>query len=165
LEKMKGNRPQSVNSEKERTTRNEDRSRRSRILWAAVVALSVIAVVWWTAHRVGRSPKLSFNETIQPILSENCYACHGPDPGARKAGLRLDRGEFAFAAHEKFGPAIIRGNPDKSPLVRRIESDDPKERMPPPEARHTLKPEQIALLRRWVKEGAIYEDHWSFITP
>src|SRR6266481_1673083 len=80
--------------------------------------------------------KLSFNETIQPILSENCYACHGPDPGARKAGLRLDRSEFAFAAHEKYGPAIIRGNPDKSPLVQRIESQDPKQRMPPPEARH-----------------------------
>jgi mono/diheme cytochrome c family protein len=130
-----------------------------------VVALSAIAVLWWTAHRAGSSAKLSFNETIQPILSENCYACHGPDPGARKAGLRLDRGEFAFAAHEKFGPAIIRGNPDKSPLVRRIESDNPKERMPPPEAHRTLKPEQIALLRRWVKEGAAYEEHWSFIAP
>src|SRR5450432_861747 len=59
--------------------------------------------------------KLVFNESIAPILSENCYACHGPDPGGRKAGLRLDRGEFAFASHEKFGPAIIRGNPDKSP--------------------------------------------------
>src|SRR5246127_5916474 len=73
--------------------------------------------------------KLSFNGTIQPILSENCYACHGPDPGARKAGLRLDGGEFAFAPHEKFGPAILQGNPDKSPLVRRIESSHPKERM------------------------------------
>src|SRR2546429_4909157 len=109
--------------------------------------------------------KLSFNETIQPILSENCYACHGPDPGARKAGLRLDRGEFAFAPHEKFGPAIIRGNPDTSPLVRRIESSNPKERMPPPEGHRTLKPEQIALLRRWVEEGAVYEEHWSFIAP
>jgi hypothetical protein len=79
--------------------------------------------------------------------------------------LRLDRREFAFAAHDKFGPAIIRGNPDKSPLVRRIESKNPKERMPPPEARHTLKPEQIVLLRRWVKEGAVYEEHWSFIAP
>jgi hypothetical protein len=108
---------------------------------------------------------VSFNETIQPILSENCYACHGPDPGARKAGLRLDRAEFAFVAHEKFGPAIIRGNPDKSPLVHRIESNNPKERMPPPEAHRTLKPEQVAVLRRWVKEGAVYEEHWSFIAP
>src|SRR5882762_4356271 len=102
--------------------------------------------------------KLSFNETIQPILSENCYACHGPDPGARKAGLRLDRGEFAFAphqdSHEKYGPAIIPGNPDKSPLVHRTETKNAKDRMPPPEAHKPLKPEQIALLREWVKQGA-----------
>src|SRR5262252_7026424 len=61
--------------------------------------------------------KLSFNQRIQPILSENCYPCHGPDPGARKAGLRLDRGEFPFLPHEKdgekYGPAIISGVPEK----------------------------------------------------
>jgi hypothetical protein len=136
-----------------------------RFLWIVVAVVLGIAVIWLVRRGAGSSARLSFNETIQPILSENCYACHGPDPGARKAGLRLDRGEFAFAAHEKFGPAIIRGNPDKSPLVRRIESNNPKERMPPAEAHRTLKPEQIALLRRWVKEGAAYEEHWSFIGP
>ena len=140
---------------------------RLRFLWAGLIVLSAFAVVWLThrAATAGNSPRLSFNQTIQPILSENCYACHGPDPGARKAGLRLDRADFAFRPHEKYGPAIVRGKPDKSPLVRRIESDDPKERMPPPEARHTLKPEQVALLRQWVKEGAVYEEHWSFIPP
>ena len=66
--------------------------------------------------------KITFNQNIQPILSENCYPCHGPDPGARKAKLRLDRGEFAFAPHVKSGPAIIAGQPDKSPLVRKIEA-------------------------------------------
>jgi mono/diheme cytochrome c family protein len=113
--------------------------------------------------------KLSFNDTIQPILSENCYACHGPDPGGRKAGLRLDRGEFAFAphqdSHEKYPAAIIPGNPDKSPLVHRIETKNVKDRMPPPEAHKTLKPEQIALLREWVKQGAQYEELWSFLPP
>ena len=137
-----------------------------RSLWIAVFIFLGSVLTWWAVHRAaGNSAKLSFNQTIQPILSENCYACHGPDPGARKAGLRLDRGEFAFAPHEKFGPAIIAGNPDKSPLVRRIESDNPKERMPPPEAHRTLHPDQIALLRQWVKEGGVYEDHWSFIAP
>jgi mono/diheme cytochrome c family protein len=109
--------------------------------------------------------KLSFNQSIQPILSENCYACHGPDPGARKAKLRLDRAEFAYAPHDKSGPAIIPGQPDKSPLVEKIEAKNPKDRMPPPEAHKTLKPEQIALLRAWVKQGAVYEEHWSFIAP
>jgi len=109
--------------------------------------------------------KLSFNQTIQPILSENCYACHGPDPGARKAKLRLDRAEFAFAPHGKYGPAIVAGRPEKSPLVQRIEAKNPKDRMPPLEAHKTLKAEQIAWLRKWVKEGAEYEEHWAFIVP
>jgi hypothetical protein len=109
--------------------------------------------------------KLSFNQSIQPILSENCYPCHGPDPGARKAKLRLDRAEFAYAPHDKSGPAIVPGQPERSPLVRKIEAKNPKDRMPPPEAHKTLKPEQIAVLREWVKQGAVYEEHWSFIAP
>lgn len=111
------------------------------------------------------SARLSFNETIQPILSENCYGCHGPSSSSRKAGLRLDHPEFAYASHEKFGPAIIPGRPDSSPLVKRIEAKDASERMPPPEARKTLKPEQIAALRQWIKEGAGYETHWAFVAP
>src|SRR5712672_4363808 len=111
------------------------------------------------------SARLSFNETIQPILSENCYGCHGPSSSSRKAGLRLDHPEFAYASHEKFGPASIPGRPDSSPLVKRIEAKDASERMPPPEARKTLKPEQIAALRQWIKEGAGYETHWAFVAP
>ncbi len=109
--------------------------------------------------------KLAFNQSVAPILSENCYPCHGPDPGARKAKLRLDRAEFAYAPHDKSGPAIIPGQPDKSPLVQKIEAKKPKDRMPPPEAHKTLNPEQIASLREWVREGAVYEEHWSFIVP
>ncbi len=153
-----------MNTEKKEVRRKEYPKALLRFLWAA--ALLAIVVTWWATRRAATTAtSVSFNQTIEPILSENCYACHGPDPGARKAGLRLDRAEFAFVSHEKYGPAIIRGNPDKSPLVRRVESNDPKERMPPPEAHRTLKPEQVALLRRWVKEGAVYEAHWSFIAP
>ncbi|HZQ94495.1 MAG TPA: DUF1553 domain-containing protein [Candidatus Sulfotelmatobacter sp.] len=157
-----------MDTDREHAPRREDRKSRSLLWWAPAIALLVIFLFWWMARRAaiaGESSRLSFNQTIQPILSENCYACHGPDPGARKAGLRLDRAEFAYAAHEKFGPAIIPGNPDKSPLVRRIESGNPQERMPPPEAHRTLQPEQIAQLRRWVKEGARYQEHWSFLAP
>jgi mono/diheme cytochrome c family protein len=154
--------------ESQQVSTKEDPKDRYRFVLVVAAVLVGIVIVWWATHyaRTARDrAHLSFNQTIQPILSENCYACHGPDPGARKAGLRLDRGEFAFASHEKFGPAILRGNPDESPLVRRIESSDPKERMPPSEAHRTLRPEQIALLRQWVKEGAAYEEHWSFIAP
>ena len=109
--------------------------------------------------------KLAYNQDIEPILAENCFGCHGPDPGSRKAGLRLDRPEFAFAQRGKDLPALVAGQPDASPLVRRVESKLPKEMMPPAEAHKTLKPEEIALLRRWVAEGARYEEHWSFVAP
>ena len=140
--------------------------RRSLFTSAAVLAAAA-GLSWVSAAPVAKAaaPKLTFNEHIQPILSENCYACHGPDPGSRKAGLRLDREEHAFKPLDKGGPAIVRGKPDESPLIRRVESKDEKEMMPPPEAHKILKPEQIALLRRWVAEGAEYQEHWAFIAP
>ena len=121
-----------------------------------------------TAHRPPPAPavaKLSFNEHIQPILSENCYACHGPDSSTRKAKLRLDRAEFATAAHGEFEPAIVPGKPDKSPLVERISATDAEEIMPPPDSHKSLKPAEIALLKRWVAEGAEYQPHWSLLAP
>jgi len=115
--------------------------------------------------KAAATPKLSFNQDVEPILAENCYGCHGPDPGSRKAALRLDRAEFALAPHEKSGPAILPGRADTSPLVQRIESKVEKDRMPPTAAHKTLRPEEVALLRRWVSEGAPYEEHWAFIPP
>ena len=108
---------------------------------------------------------LSFNEHIQPILADNCYSCHGLDAGSRKAELRLDRFEHATAKRKDGPPAVIPGKPDESPLIQRIETKDEKKIMPPPEAHKTLSPAQIATLRRWVAEGALYEEHWAFITP
>ena len=111
------------------------------------------------------APKLSFNTHIQPILAENCYACHGIDAAARKAELRLDRFESATAKRKDGAPAIVPGKPEASPLLERITSKDEKKIMPPPESHKTLKPEEIAALRRWIAEGAGYEQHWSFIPP
>jgi hypothetical protein len=143
------------------------RSRRAALVFCTLYLFVGAAMAQTTSHSGGKAlpAKLSFNQSVQPILSENCYACHGPDPGGRKAKLRLDRAEFAYAPHDKSGPAIIPGQPDKSPLVRKIEAKNPKDRMPPPEAHKTLKPEQIVLLREWVKQGAVYEENWSFIAP
>ena len=111
------------------------------------------------------SVALSFNDHVQPILADNCYTCHGADPSSRKAGLRLDRAEYAFQPTENGVTAIIAGQPDESPLIKRIESADETFRMPPPEAHKSLQPDQIATLRRWVAEGAVYEEHWAFIAP
>lgn len=126
---------------------------------AAALLLAVLGPLALAA-----SDRLSFNENIQPILSENCYPCHGMDAKGRKGELRLDGEEFAFAPREG-GPAIVRGDPDRSLLIRRVESTDERKVMPPPEAHKHLKPAEIALLRRWIAEGARYEKHWAWLPP
>ncbi|MBC7853157.1 MAG: DUF1553 domain-containing protein [Pirellulaceae bacterium] len=104
--------------------------------------------------------KLEYNRDIRPIFAENCFACHGPDSAARKGDLRLDRREMAMQM-----TAIVPGKPDESALVARIHSDNPDERMPPPESKKELTAAQKETLRRWIAEGAEYQPHWSFIAP
>lgn len=104
---------------------------------------------------------LSFNEVIRPILSDNCFACHGIDEKHRKADLRLDTAEGAYAEND--GRAIVPGDPAKSEAWLRIISDDPEEVMPTPKShKPPLKAEQRALIKRWIEEGAKYEKHWAF---
>lgn len=100
-----------------------------------------------------------FNRDIRPILSENCFFCHGPDAGHREADLRLDVRDEAVAA------AIIPGDASASPLIDRILSDDPDLVMPPPTTGRALTDEQRQLLRRWVDSGAEYQSHWSLVPP
>ena len=108
------------------------------------------------------SGPISFNAAIQPILSENCYHCHGPDSGTRlpeKEPLRLDREKYAFEKREDGKPVMIKGDAGASLLVRLINSKDPDEVMPPPKSHKKLTPQEIATLERWVAEGAVYEEH------
>ncbi|MES2920387.1 MAG: DUF1553 domain-containing protein [Verrucomicrobiota bacterium] len=115
---------------------------------------------------VSALPKeISFNEHIQPILSENCYHCHGPDSGTRKpkdAPLRLDREADSFAPRENGIPVIVKGNPAASLLVKLMKSKDEKEVMPPRDSHKKLKPHEIALIEEWIRQGAKYEPHWAF---
>lgn len=104
--------------------------------------------------------RFEYNRDIRPILAENCFACHGPDSAARKADLRLDRREDAIASG-----AINPGKPGASPLVERLDPEDPSKLMPPGKSHKKLKPEQKAILKAWVAQGAVYQAHWSFITP
>lgn len=111
---------------------------------------------------------ISFNESIQPILSENCYHCHGPDSGTRepkKEPLRLDREKFAFQVREDGKPVIVKGDPDASLLMQLIKSKNPDEVMPPTKSHNQLTADEITLLEKWVRQGAKYEEHWSFIPP
>src|SRR6266487_4492705 len=90
---------------------------------------------------------IAFNRDIRPIFSENCYACHGPDKNKRKAGLRYDQEEGAFAKLESGDFAIVRGDPAKSKLLKLVASEDADERMPPPKTGKRLTKAQISLLR------------------
>lgn len=108
---------------------------------------------------------LQFNRDIRPILSENCFACHGFDEKERKAKLRIDIPEAAFKSNEHGEAAIVPGNPEKSTVWHRIDTDDPDDIMPPPKSHKVLKVEDKATLKRWIEEGAKYQQHWAFEPP
>ena len=112
----------------------------------------------------GAAAEIDFNRDIRPILSENCFQCHGPDAAKRKAGLRLDTRKGATQVNDGVA-AVDTANLAKSELLARITSTDPDSQMPPPESNSNLTPEQINLLQRWVAEGAKYDQHWAFKPP
>jgi hypothetical protein len=119
------------------------------------------------AANMHNAQHLDFNQDVQPILASNCFSCHGPDPEMRKAGLRLDLEESAFRKRPGHPDAIVPGHPEKSELIKRIESHDPHYLMPqnPQGEARPMKPEEIAVLKEWIKEGAVYRPHWAFEKP
>ncbi len=126
-----------------------------------MVVVAILACVVGDATAAhGAETAVQYNRDIRPILSDNCFACHGPDSASRKADLRLDQREAAV----EMG-AIVPGDPDESEMIRRIMSDDPEEQMPPPETKKKLTDAQKQLLVRWIAEGAEYQPHWSLIAP
>ena len=131
--------------------------------WVVFFGLWAAALEAGTEARV--TPHVDFNRQIRPILSEHCFACHGPDEGKRKAGLRLDRQEDAFLKLKSGQYALVAGKPESSTLVERILTKDPDEIMPPPQHGKPLSPAQIELLQQWVRQGAAWQQHWSFIAP
>jgi len=108
---------------------------------------------------------IDFNFHVRPILSDRCFACHGPDENTRKANLRLDLEENAFAQTETGGRPFVRGDFAKSHAIDRILSNDPSFMMPPPEAKMDLSAKEIATIIKWVEQGAEWEPHWSYIPP
>lgn len=131
---------------------------RTRVLIASVV-LTIIAF-----SGAAESASLSYNRDIRPIFSETCFKCHGPDEEAREGELRLDIREEAMRNLGGYF-AIDPGNAEESEVVLRIFSDDPEERMPPPESGIVLKAEEREILERWIDEGAEYETHWAYLAP
>ena len=144
------------------------------LAWAVGLSLSVLLIGTAGCRRfrpaeakAALPQHLDFNQDVQPILAGNCFSCHGPDPEMRKANLRLDLEESAFRKRPGKPDAIVPGHPDDSEMIRRIEAKDPHQLMPQSaqgEAK-PMKPQEIAILREWVAEGAHYRPHWAFEKP
>ena len=116
-----------------------------------------LAAAFAAAPPAGAQP-VDFNRDVRPILSNNCFACHGPDEKERKGDLRLDTRDGALAA-------VVPGNPAKSELLARVRSTEPTEVMPPAKSGKKLTPREIDILDRWVKQGAAYAPHWAYVPP
>ena len=121
--------------------------------------------LWLAMALCSSAATIDFDRDIQPILSENCYQCHGPDAGARKAKLRLDRKEGALGKNEDGRAIVAPGKPADSELITRIQSADSEEVMPTPKSNKKLTAAQKELLTRWVEQGAPWAQHWAFVPP
>ncbi len=108
---------------------------------------------------------VDFNVHIKPLLSDRCFACHGPDDKTREADLSLHTEAGAFAALDGNHFVIKAGSPSQSELYQRIQSSEPDYMMPPPESNLSLNQQEIALIEKWIKQGAEWKEHWSFIPP
>lgn len=141
-----------------------------KVLWLANVSLILLVFLLANCNSQQNEDEVSlidFNFHIRPILSDKCFACHGPDANKREAGLRLDTPAGAFAAlkDEPSQYVIVPGDKEKSAVWHRISSEDPSEVMPPPEFNVILTQEEKTLIGQWIEQGAEYKDHWAFIPP
>src|SRR3954451_6838747 len=130
------------------------------VLWGAALAWALVP-----ADAAETAPKaVEFNRDVRPILSDACFACHGPDKNKRKADLRLDTEEGAVAARGET-KVIVPGDPAHSEVFRRITSADEKERMPPARSGRRLTLAQVEVVRRWIEQGAKSQKHWALLSP
>jgi hypothetical protein len=136
---------------------------KSRRFVELVVALTVLPLSWGFAEEP--TARVDFKTEIRPILSNRCFACHGPDENTVEAGLRLDTRERATQALESGNVAVVAGDLSQSEVVRRILSDEEDIRMPPPHFGQRLTDHEVNLIKRWVAQGAEYAMHWSFEAP
>ncbi len=136
------------------------RRRYRNVNWTIVL---VAAMHLRMAFAAAASP-VDFRHDILPLLSDNCFKCHGPDEEARKAKLRLDQKTEAFRERDGIR-AIVPGSRQGSELITRIFSEDPEEVMPPPKSNRKLTPNQKELFARWIDEGAPWAEHWAFVAP
>jgi hypothetical protein len=129
--------------------------------YLALLAIFAYLVASHAADKVGEPGRVRFDRDIRPILSDKCFACHGPDKNRREAELRLDTQEGLLGSKSRKG-VVIPGVPTSGDLMKRIVSGDPDLKMPPAETGKTISDHELALLRRWIEQGAKFEGHWAF---
>ena len=133
-----------------------------RYVTAVMICLGVFVRVSESAD----VPLIDFNRDIRPILSDNCFLCHGPDEANRKGGLRLDQRPSATSPADSGERAVVAGHPDASELIRRVIASDVDLVMPPDSSKKARLTEvQVGLLKRWIEQGAEYTSHWAFKSP
>src|SRR5437899_2077767 len=135
----------------------------------ALVAIWMTLSLFWCGRDVlaaeqAATKPVDFNRDVRPILSDNCFACHGPDEKQRQGNLRLDTKDAAFASRAGY-QIIVAGDASKSRLFQRISAADKATRMPPPWSGKTLTDQQIELIRRWIDERAPWLIHWAYVAP
>src|SRR5579864_8113304 len=131
----------------------------NRFFYVVLLGMMAAATVF-----AAEPARLDYDRDVRPMLSENCFLCHGQDSKKRMAGLRLDSFESA-TADRKGRAALVPGNLAASLIYQRISAEQPAQRMPPPFSNRSLTAEQIAILKRWIEEGGVYTRHWSFVPP
>ena len=139
--------------------------RTRRVLAGAAVCALLSGLAARSDVRADEAPSVDFRREILPLLSDNCFQCHGPDEAQREAGLRLDENDAAKAPLESGHRAIVPGDPGASEILRRITATDLAERMPPRETGKSLSESEITRIRRWIDEGAPWAKHWAFEPP
>jgi hypothetical protein len=144
---------------------------KNRLTYLSVLLFAIAGGTWLWRALPGTSETaadlMDYNLHIRPILSDKCFACHGPDAKAREAGLRLDIADSAYAALKESPAfhAIVPGKKEASEVWKRIVASDPDLIMPPPSFKITLTPEEIDRLGKWIEQGAVYKPHWAFVPP
>src|SRR5262245_49611787 len=141
------------------------------LVWLAACAFGLVVFAYHPAGAVQNTPtpdaassrRIDFSRDILPILSDKCFACHGPDAPNNKSPLRFDTEAHAFADLGEGRHAIVGGHPEQSELVRRITAEDESLRMPPAYSTHKLTRQEIERLTEWVAQGARWQEHWQFI--
>ena len=130
-----------------------------------IATAALLTVMWTVRCTFADNADIDFSRDVLPLLSDNCFKCHGPDEANRESGLRLDNHASALVTLDSGNAAIVPGDSDQSELFRRISSSDADVKMPPPDSGKTLTDNQIALIKKWIADGAEWSGHWAFQPP